>query len=159
MAKPDYCVPEQLAAALIAPAAPFSWEVQYLLENDTLESGRIPIRWQRPVEVVGMYASVRQATSSSLLVPTVDDIQVALGANQRERFTNRLEDTAQTSMAESFVTLGALMIQTPRLLRLQLVTPAPEMDVTFRWKSNNDITDPLFEDALIGLCFLCRDID
>jgi hypothetical protein len=109
------------------------------------------------VEIIGMYSAVRQASVvGGLLIPTVDDLVCRLSANQEDRFTNRLEDASQTAMAESFVTLGALGIQVPRLLRLMLTNASPQVDIGFRWKTHNPIGAPRFEDALISVAFYCR---
>jgi len=146
----------QLFAAQHAPVSPWTWECQANLERDIQETGRIPLRWNRPVEIVGMFASVRQASvAGGLLIPTTEDVMVLLSANQQERFTNRLEDAAQTGQAESYVTLAALSIQAPRLTRIQLKQAAPQIDVSFRWKTHNPIATPRFEDALISLAFFC----
>jgi len=147
---------EQLIAALHAPVAPYTWEVQALLARTAIETGRIPLRWNRPVEILGFYASVRQASAvGGLILPTPDDVVVALSANQENRFTNRLEDAAATGQAESFVTLAALSVQVPRLTRIQLRNASPQIDVAFRWKTNVPAT-PTFEDASVSLAFFCR---
>ena len=147
----------QLFAALHAPVAPFTWECQATLARTTQETGRLPLRWNRPVEIVGMFASVRQASvaGGGLLIPTTEDLMVLISANQEERFTNRLEDAQQTGQAESYVTLAALSVEVPRLTRIQLRNASPQVDVAFRWKSHNPITAPRFEDALISLAFYC----
>jgi len=155
---PSAIDPGQPLAALHAPVAPYTWEVQATLLRTVQETGRIPLRWNRPVEIIGMYAAVRQASVAGcgLLIPTVDDLLVAVSANQEDRFTNRLEDTGQTAQAESFVTLGSLSVQAPRLTRIMLTNGSPQVDVAFRWKAHNPIATPRFEDAMISLSFYCR---
>ncbi len=154
---PSAIDPGQPLAALHAPVAPYTWEVQALLLRTIQETGRIPLRWNRPIEIIGMYAAVRQASAvGGLLVPTVDDVLVALSANQEDRFTNCLEDTGQTAQAESFVTLGALSVAVPRLTRIMLTNGTPQVDVAFRWKAHNVIATPSFENAMISLSFYCR---
>lgn len=158
MASSSLVDPGQLNAALIAPIAPYTWECQATLARTIQETGRIPLRWNRPVEIVGMYAAVRQASiaGGGLLVPQVDDLMVLLDANQEDRFTNRLEDVSQTGQAESYVTLGAVSVLAPRLTRIMLKNGAPQIDVSFRWKTHNPIATPRFEDALVSLAFFCR---
>ncbi|OFW65958.1 MAG: hypothetical protein A2Y74_05345 [Actinobacteria bacterium RBG_13_63_9] len=154
---PSAIDPGQALAALHAPIAPYTWEVQATLLRTVQETGRIPLRWNRPVEIIGMYAAVRQASvAGGLLVPTTDDLVCALSANQEDRFTNRLEDVSQTAMAETFVTLAALSVQVPRLMRIMLTNAAPQVDIAFRWKTHNPIGTPRFEDALISVAFYCR---
>ncbi len=150
--------PGQLIAANHAPVAPYTWEIQAELGRTTQETGRLPMRWNRPVEILGLFPTVRalNAAGGGLLAPTADDIMVALGANQEDRFTNRLEDAAATALEESFVTLSALSVLVPRLVRIQLTNASPQVDVSFRWKNNNPIAQPRFEDALIGVAFFCR---
>jgi hypothetical protein len=144
-------------AAAHAPVAPFTWEVQAELARTQQETGRLPLRWNRPVEIVGFFATVVALNDDGgLLGPTTDDIQCAIGANQEERFTNRLEDAAATALEESFVTLSALSVEVPRLVRIQLTNAGPQMDVAFRWKNHNPIASPRFEDALISLALYCR---
>jgi len=147
--------PGQLVAALHAPVTPYTWEVQANLARDTQDTGRIPLRWNRPVLVVGMYASVeRNSSVGNLLIPTTDSITCELSANQEDRFTNRLEDTSATGLVSSFVTLEALSVQVPRLTEIRLENASPQIDVAFRWKTN-DPTDPTYEDAYCSLAFYC----
>lgn len=148
--------PGQKIGALTAPIAPYTWEVQVLLDNDVQETGRIPLRWNRPVEIVGMFSAVCRASVGGLLVPTTTDISCLLSANQEDRFTNRLEDASQTAQAESFVTLASLDVQVPRLTRIELKNASPQIDVAFRWKQHNNIASPIFESALVSLSFYCR---
>lgn len=150
--------PGQQYAALVAPTAPYTWECQATLARTVQETGRIPLRWNRPVEIIGMYAAVVQASiaGGGLLVPGTNDLMVLISANQEDRFTNRLEDTAQTGQAESYVTLAAVSVLAPRLTRICLTNASPQVDVNFRWKSHNPIATPRFEDALISLAFFCR---
>jgi len=151
----------QSRATLTAPVSPFTWEVQAELPRTVLETGRLPLKWNRPVEIVGMQPSVvaLNATGTPLLVPTADDIQVLLDSNQQDRYTNRLEDTAATAMDESYVTLSSMSTFLPRLMRIQLRNASPQIGIGFRWKRHNPIAAPRFFDALIGIAFFCRYID
>jgi hypothetical protein len=148
--------PDQLVAALHAPVTPYTWEVQAALARTVQDTGRIPLRWNRPVLIVGMYASVLQNSTvgGGLLIPSTDAITVEISANQEDRFTNRLEDTAATGLVTSFVTLEALSVQTPRLTEIRLENAAPQVDVAFRWKTNNPAS-PTYEDAYCSLAFYC----
>lgn len=147
--------PGQLVAANHSPVAPYTWEVQANLVRTVQDTGRIPLRWNRPVMIVGMYASVVQNSQiGGLLIPTTDDITCEISANQEDRFTNRLEDTAATGLVTSFVTLEALSVQVPRLQEIRLENAAPQIDVAFRWKTNNPAA-VTYEDAYCSLAFFC----
>jgi len=147
--------PGQLYAANHAPVAPYTWEVQANLLRTVQDTGRIPLRWNRPVMIVGMYASVVQnSAAGQLLIPTTDDITVELQANQEDRFTNRLETTAATGLVSSYVTLEALSVQVPRLTEIRLENASPQVDVSFRWKTNPP-ANPTHEDAYCSLAFYC----
>lgn len=149
--------PGQPFAALHAPTAMYSWECQTILLRTVQDTGRIPLRWNRPVEIIGMRPSVvaNAIVGGGLLVPTAEDIVCAVSANQQDKFTNRLEFAAAVGAAESFVVLAALGVQTPRLTRIQLTNESPQLDVTFRWRTNLPGT-PTYEDANIALTLFCR---
>lgn len=152
--KPQF-TPPHWAAALHAPVAPYTWEVQALLRNSVQETPRVPLRWNRPVCIVGMYPSVvAYDIDGQLITPTTDEIAVYIGANQKDRFTNRLDQGVATGLAESYVTLAAVGIQAPRLWDLRLENDAPQVDVSFRWKTNT-ITSPTHENAYCSLAFYC----
>ncbi len=148
-------------AALSQPVAKYTWEVQSTLSRTSEETRRIPIKWQRPVKIVGMYPTVIAGTSvgGGLLIPTVNDILVVLNANQKDRYTNRLEDVASTGLGESYVTLGSLSTSQAagnRMLEIELNVPAPQLDVAFRWKRPPTGGVALYEDAIVGLCLFCN---
>jgi len=146
---------EQLAAV-----APLTWEVQASLGGTVLQTGRIPLDFRGPVEIVGFYPSVI-ATSAALglLTPTLDDILVLLDANNQERFTNRLEQTTAAATGAGFVTLGALGSErAARFVAIKIRNARPDVGVQFRWK-RDPAGGAIYQDATIGLAFFARYLD
>lgn len=143
----------------LAAVAPFTWEVQAALDGTVLQTGRIPLEFRGPVEIVGFYPSVvvnGAPAGGGLVAPTLDDILVLLDANNEQRFTNRLEQTTAAATGAGFVTLGALgAARAQRFLDLRIKNARPDVGVQFRWK-----VDPagaaIFEDALVCLAFFAR---
>lgn len=147
---------EQLAAV-----APLTWEVQATLGRTTLQTGRIPLDFRGPVEIVGFYPSViaGSAAGGALVAPTLDDILVLLDANNQERFTNRLEQTTAAATGAGFVTLGALGSErAARFVDLKIRNARPDVGVQFRWK-RDPAGGAIYEDAIIGLAFFARYLD
>lgn len=139
----------------LAAVAPYTWEVQATLGRTTLQTGRIPLAFKKPVKIVGFYPSViaGSAVGGALLTPTLDDILVLLDANEERRFTNRLEQTTAAATGAGFVTLGALgSARAQRFLNLKLREAAPDIGVQFRWKRDpNGVA--IYEDAIVALAF------
>jgi hypothetical protein len=155
--------PGQEFAALHAPVAPYTWEVQTTLAGSVERTARVPIQFRGALEILGVSPSVvvdGVATGAPLRVPTADDIMVIVDINQRERLTNRLESTTVAGPGESFVTLSKLDVFLPRLFRAQLKNASPDMGLQFRWKVFNTGGAPLiYENARISLAFFCRYLD
>lgn len=145
----------------LAAVAPYTWEVQATLGRTVLQTGRVPLSFKKPVQVVGFYPSViaGSAVGGGLLVPTLDDILVLLDANEERRFTNRLEQTTAAATGAGFVTLGALgSARAQRFLNLKLRNAAPDIGVQFRWK-RDPAGGAIYEDALVGLAFFVKYLD
>lgn len=143
-------------------SAPYTWEVSATLGRLQEETRRIPIRWQRPVRIVGMYPSVIKGTAlgGALLVPTTDDVLAIVSSNQKDRFTNRLEDVSSSGYGEAYVTLSALgtsQLQGNRLMNLELREAAPQLDLGFRWKRWTGAAT--YEDAIISVALFCEYLD
>ena len=142
----------------LASVAPFTWEVQATLGRTTLQTGRIPLDFRGPVEIVGFYPSVidGSAVGGGLTVPGLDDILVLLDVNNEQRFTNRLEQTTAAATGAGFVTLGALgAARAQRFLDLKVRNARPDVGVQFRWKRDPS-GGAIHEDAIIGLAFFAR---
>jgi hypothetical protein len=142
----------------LAAVAPFTWEVQATLGGAVLQTGRIPLRFPKPVEIVGFYPSIvdGSAAGGGLVSASLDDVLVLLDANEERRFTNRLEQTAAAATGAGFVTLGALgAARAQRFLDLKLRNAAPDIGVQFRWKRDPS-AGAIFEDAIVCLAFFAR---
>lgn len=147
------------AAALVAPRAPFTWEVFAVLPSLAQETERIPIEFARPVEIVGMRPTVIRASFGlGPVIPTADDIVAKVDVNDERRYTNALGvSTAAAGNAGGFVTLAALSTQGQqgRLLSLRIENAKPTAGFTFRWKLPIPLA-PIYEDAHIGVALFCR---
>jgi hypothetical protein len=116
------------------------------------------------MEVVGMRPSlsVIQPIADGLIIPTLDDIQVAIDINETEHLTSLdgQATTASTKRGGNFVSLAAIGVQVPRLFGLKLVSPQPEIGMTFRWKQK-PISGEFdgFASVLIGVSLYVREID
>lgn len=147
-------------ATLAAPVASLTWEVTEDLPNNELETGRLPLSFRGPVEILGCYPSVIAKTLSNPVkrIPTPDDIVCQIDINQEERLTNRLEQGGSATQGVAFVTLASLSTQLPRLLRKILKDAKPEVGITFRWK-----IDPAagvqYENARVSLALFVRYCD
>lgn len=144
----------------LAAVAPYTWEAQAVLGRTVLQTGRIPLRFAKPVQIVGFYPSViADSNVGGLLVPTLDDILVLLDMNEEKRFTNRLEQTTGAATGAGFVTLGALgSARAQRFLNLKVRNAAPDIGVQFRWKRDPS-GGAIYEDAMIGLAFFAKYLD
>lgn len=146
---------EQVIAALHAPVAPLTWEVQVALPDAQQETARIPLDFRGPLEIVGLYPSVIRSTNAGgLVVPTTEDILCLIDINNEERLTNRLEQGSAAGPGSVFVTLAALGVQVPRLLRKELKNARPNVNVQFRWK--RAVGAAFYEDAIVSLAFMVR---
>lgn len=149
-------------AALNAPVAPFTWECRADLAGNEESTGRIPMSFNRPLEVVGFFplvSTVLPAAGGGLLNPGVGDIDVQLDLNDRDRFTNRfstgLVSGAAGASHVALAALGAPLTQGGRLLRIVATNASPDFGVTFSWRQFIQGT-PLFESARISLAFFAR---
>lgn len=148
----------QTIAALHAPVADYTWELAATLQNDTQDSGGVPVSWSRPVEIIGFLPTVTPVypLAGGLEIPSPDDVEVFIDANQELRFTNRL-GLDVSGPGASFVSLSALSVLAPRLHRIRLPQGAPDMNVRFRWKHDpTDPAAPFFESADVRLAFFAR---
>lgn len=141
--------------------APYTWEVGATLSRTSEETRRIPVRFPRPVRVVGMYPSVIAGSAvGGLVAPSCDAILAVVSSNQRDRFTNRLEDVSSAGYGEAYVTLSALgtsQLQGNRLMNIELKEASPQLDLGFRWKRWSG--SPIYEDAIIHVALFCEYLD
>jgi len=140
-------------AALHCPIAPFTWALVTELGGDVETTGDIPIRFTRPVEILGIRASViAKLPLGNLIVPTVDDLDVLLQTDNEDTWTKTLKESGGQG---GFVPLRDLTIDAPRLLRIVPKGDAPDFTFQFQWAQFVDGT-PLYETALIRVSLLAR---
>ena len=156
----DPSVNAQPFSALVAPIAEYTWEVEALLGNDEDESTRVPIQFNRPVELIGMLPSLTEVSQTvGLRTPTLADVKVSVDINQQVRITQKLETTTQSDPDSAFVTMLAMSTQF-RLLRLQLKNASPDVGLKFRWKVLPDPgPTPIFNPVLCNIAFFVRYLD
>lgn len=146
-------------AANHAPVAPFSWEFQAELDGDEEQTGRILLRFSRPVQILGFYPSViNNADLGQLEQPTTDHVLCLLHANRETMYTNRLESASGAQAPEDYVTLASLGVQVPRLVNIQLRDGAPSMEAAFRWKRWAAAFEqtPVYPNVIVSLTCYCR---
>ena len=146
-------------AANHAPVAPFSWEFEADLDGDTEQTARIPLRFSRPVQILGFYPSViNNADLGQLEQPTTDHVLCLLHANRETMYTHRLESPEAAAAPENYVTLASLGVQVPRLVNIQLRQGAPELEAQFRWKRWAAAFEetPVYPDVIVSLTCYAR---
>lgn len=148
--------PEQEYATLTAPVAPYRWRVGPIeLLNTDQETGFVPVRFSRPIEIVGVRAVVvpkLPLAGGALRVPTVSDIDVLVELNQDVRLTNQVNDDGTQ---RGFVPLSSLTVDEATLLRWIPNVDAPDFQVSFAWRQFIQGT-PVYESAIVDLVFLAR---
>jgi hypothetical protein len=150
------------SVALVAPAAPYTWEMQAVLQGTANTTGRVPVKFPRPVEVLGFIPTIiTQDPAAGGVDATLDDVSVLLDVDQKDRMTNRLDQTTgqASTDASSFVTLRAMSILLPRAMRWQLNSAKPDLGVTFAWKIPPVGGIARYRPALISLAMVCRFIE
>lgn len=141
--------------ALHAPMAPETWEIRTALPGSSPTSDRVPLDFPRAVEIVGMYPSIVSTGGSGIAATLNDvDVQIELDAEHRITTSKGLSGTPQngTGSGNSFVTLAAMGIQTPRLHALRLEAARPQLAATFAWKRGANV----YQDAIIALAIFGR---
>jgi len=141
--------------ALMAPAAPYTWEERAEMLGANAESQRLAIQFPHAVEIVGIYAAVVPINlGGALRVPTLDDIDVALDLNNTKFQTNAQGVSVPGGpLGGNFVTLTSLTVLTPRNLRWRILGVNPNVGIQFRWKLGPGV----YEDSLVSMAFLWRD--
>lgn len=142
-------------AALHAPIAPLTWDLRAELPGAAPETGDIPMRFSRPIELLGMTAVVipkRPLAGGGLLTPTLADIDVSLVSDNEDLWTRRLTESGTSG---GLVSLSGLLVTVPRLLRIVPRGDAPDFTWNFAWADFLSGT-PFFEDAIIRLSIFAR---
>lgn len=141
---------KQAFAALNAPVADTSWTLEAELLGTVAETGDVPVRFTRPIEIVGIHVSVitkLPMASPALREPTVKDINVSMLSNDSDTWTKRLTESGSGG---NFALLESLGIQVPRLMRLRPGGDTPDFTFNFAWKQF-DAATPYYEGAIISL--------
>lgn len=144
-------------AALNAPVTPETWALEAELANTVEGTGDIPIRFTRPIEILGMRATVvpkLPLAGGGLILPTLDDVNVMLTTDNEDLWTKRVQESGGNG---NFVPLGHLVLDgSPgRLLRIVPRGDAPDLAFQFNWAQFVAGT-PFYEDAIIRLSLLTR---
>jgi hypothetical protein len=125
---------------LTAPEAPETWEAIGLLAGAQAESQAVQLIFPKPVVIVAMYCAVRNATTAAGPHPTVDDVQVQITIDKKEKITAAESlDSQSTASDLGFVTMGAMSILAPRLIRRRIESPNPNVQFVWRWKQGANV--------------------
>ncbi len=145
--------------ALHAPIAPLSWSLEAVLPANVQGTGDIPIRWTRPVEILGMKATVLPVypfdPDGGTPAPILEDVDVYLLTEDTSIWTKHYNESGGDG---NFVPLAHLTVDTPRLLRICLWDDAPDLTFQFQWAQFLQGT-PFTVDALIRLTLFTRYLD
>ena len=146
----------QAHAALHAPVAPDTWSFSAALLRTVERTGVIPVKFSRPVEIVGFAADVipaRPLVGGGLAIPTPADIDALVEMdNGNRKFTSRVTDDGTTT--HDVVPLSHLTVLLPRLVRIEPDdNPNPDFSFQFAWAQF--VTGvPKYEDAIIRFSLL-----
>lgn len=145
---------EGAVAALHAPVASDTWEARATLLGAAQQSERIPVRIPYESVLVGLYPSVVPMVGNLGPAPTLNDIDVSVDIDNKETITSAQGVTVPGSTVRdgTFVTLGSLSVQTPRLTWLVLDKVSNDIGVTYRWKLGPGVHG----DTLVSLAFFIR---
>jgi hypothetical protein len=147
--------PIELATPRVLPIARDTWEVDILLPRTEERSGSVPLNFPYPGVIVGLKATVIQASSvGGLLVASPDDLKLSIDLNGDRRFTRTVRTNVTGQDPTSFVTLSALDVR-ERYLMIQLRDKNPDINLEVQWKRFISGT-PLYEDALVSLALFIQ---
>lgn len=144
-------------AALCAPVTPETWALEAELSRTVEGTGDIPIRFTRPIEILGIRAQVvakLPLVGGGLIIPTLDDVNVSLVTDNEDLWTRRVQESGSNG---NFVPLVHLTIDgnPGRLLRIVPRGDAPDLAFQFNWGQFTQGT-PFYEDAIVRLSLLTR---
>jgi len=143
-------------AALNAPVTPETWALVAELDRTVQGTGDVPVRFTRPIEILGMKALVSPRyplAGGGLIIPTVDDIDVFLTTDNEDVWTRRLKESGGEG---NFVPLAHLTVDVPRLLRIVPKGDAPDLSFQFQWAQFPPATGAPWESCVIRLSLLTR---
>lgn len=142
-------------AALNAPVTPETWALVAELPNTVQGTGDIPIRFTRPIEILGLKATISPKlplAGGGLIIPAIQDVDASLITDNENLWTRRIKESGGEG---NFVPLEHLTIDVPRLLRIVPTGDAPDLSFQFQWAQFIQGT-PLFETAIVRLSLLTR---
>jgi hypothetical protein len=131
-------------ALLSLPRASRTWEAQAILPATGEEAPGVTIHFNRPVHIVGLYASlvaIPSAFEPPVRLATLDDIEAVFETDDTERnlFTTKVGDPGAASSNGRAVTLAALT-SPYRYWEVFLgskeanAARSIDLEITFRWK-------------------------
>lgn len=130
-------------ALLSLPRASRTWEASAILPDSGEEAPGITLHFNRPVHIVGLYASlvaIPDTITAPVRLATLDDIEAIFETDDTERnlFTSKVGDPGAASSSARAVTLAALTAPY-RYWDVQLGSAADgvksiDLEITFRWK-------------------------
>jgi len=140
---------------ITTPNAPDTWEIQTTFLGASTSSEKVPLEFNEPVELVGIYPSIVIVAGGGggAVTPTLNDIVCKITRNDKRVHTIAKGSHTQTVTDDQSVTLGALSSTLPRLVAMRLEGDAkPRLDVQFRWKQPAGT----YKDAIVSLAFFGR---
>lgn len=126
-------------AAQYAPIAPETWMMRVQMETDVDEAPVQPLTFPAPVELVGIFATVTGNPlqgAPPFIFPTIDQFDASILIDDHERFTSNTPPQQQPSNITDFVSLPWVLINTPRLWGLRLLSAKPKVTFKVRWSIN-----------------------
>jgi hypothetical protein len=146
---------EEGFTALTTPNSPYTWEQRLLLRGAQPDSGRQAFRFPFAVDIVGFRPVVIGVlpTNGALLNATADDIDVQIDLNNQNKITNSNGLTTAGGIgASSFVSLGSIGVQVPRIMGLRLAGTNPEVGFTVRWtQPPPSSAAPYYNDVIVKI--------
>ena len=141
--------------ALQAPIAWRTWEATTPLSSSASESASAALEYPHPVEIVGLLPIIAplrpNVPQPGLVVPTLDDVTVAVQWDQEQTATASQDQTAQAGRS-SYVTASALSSIPARLWMIRIESPKPVVTFSWRWKQGVNV----FVDSVCSMATFVR---
>ncbi len=143
------------------PAGCLTYSCQVNLDSDQSQSDRVPVRFNEPVMLVGVFFVVLPGTfppPNPPNMPGLDDLEVMLDWNQaREYATARLDvfNQANTSRGVGFTSLSGMDIRNRILMKLFPDTNG-EAAITIRSAYSDENGSNLGIDVTVKAHFICK---
>jgi hypothetical protein len=143
--------PIEVATPRVFPNARDTWESQIFLPRTEQNSGRVPMNLPYTCKIVGLKATVIQASfvGGGLLIPDADDLLVSFDLNEERRFTSTKRTNFLGQSPNSFVTLSAMDLR-ERFLMIIAEGATPDLGFEVAWKNFTSGT-PRYEDAHVSI--------